>query len=62
MPRPPATPPHSDIDGIDEDEVRNTDAAIAAGQDADDLARARDKSAGRPDFTPDAGNRDDRSR
>ena len=62
MPRPPATPPHSDIDGIDEDEVRNTDAAVEAGQDAGDLARARDEAAGRPDYSEEAGNRDDRSR
>lgn len=62
MPRPPATPPHSDFDGVDEDEVRNTDAAVASGQDGRDLARARDKAAGKPDFSPDRGNRDDRSR
>lgn len=62
MPKPPATPPSSDIDGIDEDEVRNTDAAIASGQGARDLARARQGAAARPDFSPDRGNRDDRSR
>jgi hypothetical protein len=62
MPRPPETPPHSDLDGIAEDEVRNTDAAIAAGQDTSDLARARDEAAGKPDFSADERGRDERSR
>jgi len=62
VPKPPATPPSSDIDGVDEDEVSNVDAANAAGQDAGDLARARDEAAGRPDFAEDRPNRDDRSR
>ncbi len=61
MPKPPKTPPHSDIDGINEDEVRSTDAAIAAGQDTEDLARARREAAARPDFSGDRRNRDDRS-
>ena len=61
MPKPPETPPSSDIDGIDEDEVRAIDAANAAGQDSADLARARAGAAGRPD--PDeAPGRDRRSR
>ena len=62
MPPPPVSPPHSDIDGVDEDEVRNTDAAIESGQDSGDLVRARDEAAGKPDFSSDRGNRDDRSR
>ena len=61
MPKPPPTPPSSDIDGVDEDARRNTDAAIAAGQDTKDLARAREEAAGRPDFAQERG-RDDRSR
>lgn len=62
MAKPPESPPSSDIDGVDEDEVRNTDAALAAGQDMKDLARARNEAAGRPDYSDDRGNRDDRSR
>ena len=61
MAKPPATPPASDIDGVDEDELRNTDAAIEAGQDAGDLARAREQSAGRPDYSKDEDNPEDRS-
>ncbi len=60
MPRPPATPPSSDLDGVDEDEVRNTDAAIEAGQDSADLERARRESAGKPKYS-DEESSDDRS-
>jgi hypothetical protein len=61
LPRPPETPPSSDLDGIDEDEVSNIDAANAAGQDGADLARARGEAAGRPEPDEKPG-RDDRSR
>ena len=59
--RPPKSPPNSDIDGVDEDARRSTEAAIESGQDPGDLARARDGAAGRPD-EQDGRNRDDRSR
>jgi hypothetical protein len=62
MAKPPASPPHSDIDGVDEDEVRNVDAAIEADQDTEDLERARRQASGRPDRGEDEDNRDDRSR
>ncbi len=55
-------PPSSDIDGVDEDELRNTDAAIASGQTPEDLARARDEAAGKPEHSDDRDSRDDRSR
>ena len=61
MPKPPDTPPNSDLDGVDEDEKRNTDAAAEAGQDPRDLARARDEAAGKPEFS-DERSADDRSR
>lgn len=61
MAKPPNTPPNSDIDGVDEDERRNVDAAIEAGQDTSDLARAKREDKGRPKYV---GNedRDDRTR
>ena len=62
MAKPTATPPSSDIDGVDEDEVSSTDAAAAAGQDSGDLARAHDETKARPEPSSDRGNRDDRSR
>ena len=61
MPKPPQTPPDSDIDGANQDEVRNIDAANAAGQSAADLKRAKDESKGRPDYSDEEG-ADDRSR
>ena len=61
MPKPPKSPPSSDLDGVDEDALRNTDAALAAGQNGQDLARARDEAAARPDFSTERS-RDDRSR
>jgi hypothetical protein len=61
MPKPPKTPPPSDIEGVDQDEVRNVDAAIEADQDAADLEHARKESKGRPDYSPDEPNPDDRS-
>ena len=62
MPKPPPTPPSSDIEGLHQDEVSPAEGARAAGQDASDLARARDQAAGRPNEATDRGNRDDRSR
>lgn len=48
MPKPPKSTPHSDIEGIHQDERRNVDAAIEAGQNSADLAEARKESRGRP--------------
>ena len=60
MPKPPTTPPSSDLDGVHEDEEKNVDSARRAGEDTDDLARARDQSAGKPDYS-DEKSGDDRS-
>ena len=60
MPKPPNSPPSSDLDGVDEDAVRNTDAAAASGQDAGNLERARREAAGKPAHSED-DSRDDRS-
>ena len=62
MAKPPQTPPASDLEGVDRDKVPNTDTALASGQDAKDLARARKEAAGKPDYRDDEKNRDDRSR
>lgn len=48
MPKPPKSQPNSDIDGIHQDEVRNTDVAARTGQSAKELKEARDNSTGRP--------------
>ena len=61
MPKPPETPPSSDIHGVHQDRRDNVDAAIEAGQDGADLERARREAAGRPNHAKEAS-RDDRSR
>jgi hypothetical protein len=61
MPKPPQATPHSDIDGVHEDEARNVDSANAAGQDSEDLAKAKEKSKGRPPASDDVMTRDDRA-
>ena len=61
VPKPPKSNPHSDIDGVHEDERPNTDTAREAGQDTGDLQRARKQSAARPPYSDDRDNRDDRS-
>jgi hypothetical protein len=61
MPKPPRSTPHSDLDGVHQDEKSNIDSANEAGEDAGNLALAREESAGKPDFAEDRPNRDDRS-
>ena len=61
MSKPPKAPPHSDLDGVDEDEKRNVDAAIESGQDSGDLAKAKDEAVGRPPYSKDEKGGDDRT-
>lgn len=61
MSKPPKSTPHSDIDGIHEDEVRNVDSANRAGEDSGDLKLAREESKGRPPHSDDQSDREDRS-
>jgi hypothetical protein len=60
--KPPASTPHSDLDGVHRDERPNVDSAVDAGQDGGDLERAHEQSKGRPSYSKDRRNRDDRSR
>ena len=62
MPKPPKTTPHSDIDGVHRDEVRNTDRAAEVSEGAEKLARAKDESVGRPEYSDDRKNLEDRSK
>ena len=55
MPKPPRSTPHSDLDGVREDQRPIPDSAREAGQDGTDLARARKESAGRPPVSRDKG-------
>lgn len=65
MAKPPPSTPHSDIDGIHEDERPNTDVAAELGQDSGDVADAKADSKARPidsDMRPqDKETRDDRT-
>ena len=61
MAKPPKATPHSDIDGVHQDEVRNTEVAAETGEGAEDLARAQEESVGRPEHLDDRPNREDRS-
>ena len=61
MPKPPQSTPHSDIDGINQDEVRNTEAAARAGEGAEDLEEAAREDVARPPHSDDIDNRDDRT-
>ena len=61
MSKPPQSPPSSDIEGADQDAVRNTEAALASGQDAGNLELARKEAVAKPPPSPDRS-ADDRSR
>lgn len=61
MPRPPEATPHSDIDGVHQDERRNTDVAAERGEGAEDLKKAKERSAARPHAEEGEG-KDDRTR
>jgi hypothetical protein len=62
VPKPPQSTPHSDIEGVHRDERRNVDSANDAGQDSGDLAKAHERSQGRPPYCDDQPEREDRSR
>jgi len=58
MARPPKTTPHSDIDGVHQDERPSVEVAEELGQSAEEVAKARRKSKGRP-HPPGEGSRRD---
>ena len=56
MSKPPASTPHSDIDGVHKDERSNIETAIEADQDSGDVARAKRQDHARPSRpNPDVG-------
>ena len=62
MPKPPKATPHSDIDGVHRDEVQNTERAAEIGDGAEELERAKEQSIGRPEYSDDQKNLEDRSK
>ena len=60
MANPPKSTPHSDLDGVHRDERPNVETATEAGEDAGDLATARDQSKGKPRYSDDKPGGEDR--
>jgi hypothetical protein len=54
MAKPPESTPHSDLDGVHQDEAPNTDVAAARGESADTLKRAHEENQGRPPYADEA--------
>ena len=48
MAKPPKSTPHSDIDGVHQDEKLNVKTAQETGETGDDLRLAADEATGRP--------------
>ena len=61
MAKPPRSTPHSDIDGVHQDEKRNVDSAVEVGQGAASLARAKKETKARPGFVGNSPGKDDRT-
>jgi hypothetical protein len=61
VPKPPQSTPHSDLEGVHKDEKRNVDSANDAGEDSGDLEQAHRRSRGRPSYTDDQPDREDRT-
>jgi hypothetical protein len=50
--KPPKSTPHSDIDGVHQDEKPNTETAEETGETSANLELARGQSKGKPPHTP----------
>jgi hypothetical protein len=50
--KPPKSTPHSDIDGVHEDERPNIETANDVGQDNQDVELAAEETVGRPPRSP----------
>jgi hypothetical protein len=61
MPKPPKATPHSDIDGVHQEEQPNTKVATDLGQAGAVLERAKDQAVARPEYSDDPPSRDDRT-
>jgi hypothetical protein len=61
MAKPPESTPHSDIDGVHQDEKRNVDTAVEAGQGAASLARAKKETKARPGSVGTSKGKDERT-
>ena len=62
MSKPPPSTPHSDLDGVHQDEKPNVETAIQAGEDGGDVARAKEESIARPKTSEDVADGEDAGR
>ena len=62
MAKPPPSTPHSDIDGVHQDEKLNVDSANEAGETTANLELAREASKGKPPYGDDKPASEERSR
>jgi hypothetical protein len=62
MTKPPPSTPHSDIDGVHQNERRNTDVAAERGESGKELRDAQEGNAARPEYHDDQENKDERTR
>jgi hypothetical protein len=60
MPKPPESTPHSDLDGVHQDEERNSKVAADRGEAGGELQRAHEENQGRPPYSDDQGGGDTR--
>ena len=58
MPTPPKSTPHSDLDGVHQDERSNIDTANESGQTAENLGLARSEGKGYPNYVDKDGNKE----
>ncbi len=61
MAKPPKATPHSDIDGIHQDEKPNAEVASDLGQSAGVLEDAKQEATARPEYVDNKGNKEDRT-
>jgi hypothetical protein len=61
MAKPPKSTPHSDIDGIHQDEELNVKTAAREGQSGASLAHAKKEATARPQYAKDEPGKDDRT-
>ena len=61
MSKPPPSTPHSDIEGVHQDERKNTDVASERGESGKALREAREGNVARPEYHDKKENKDDRT-
>ncbi|MFN3727898.1 MAG: hypothetical protein ACK4SZ_16525 [Allosphingosinicella sp.] len=61
MPKPPNSPPHSDIDGVNRDGTRPSKKLVGRDDGTEELEHAAREDSARPDYSDDSSG-DDRTR